>query len=78
MNNENGLNKSLLQLSKYGNRLFSRNLIINALKGFRLTDVYTNYTDVTRHLYTVYTDISQILLGLCLTHFMPSVSFYTP
>ena len=30
---ENSLNKSLLHLSKYGNRFFSGNLI-NALKGF--------------------------------------------
>ena len=46
--NENSLNKSLLHLSQYGNRRFSGNLI-NALKGFLLTDVYTNGPDVTKH-----------------------------
>ena len=54
-------------MSKYGNRLFLRNLI-NALNVFRLTDVYTNYTDVTKHLYTANAEISQILSGLRLSN----------
>ena len=54
-------------MSKYGNRLFLRNLI-NALNGFRLTDVHTNYTDLTKHLYTANAEISRILSGLRLNN----------
>ena len=45
---ENSLNKSLLYLSRYGNRLFSRNLI-NTLKGISFTDMYKNDIDMTKH-----------------------------
>ena len=54
---ENSLNKSLLHLCRYGNRHFSGNLK-NALKGFRLTDIYTSDTDIAKHLFKANTGIS--------------------
>ena len=64
---EDSLHKTLSCLSWYGNRLFW-GYLINALKGFYLTDMYTNDTDDTKHLSTANTDISQILKGLCLSY----------
>ena len=57
---ESSFNKSLLHLSRYGNRLFPGNLI-NALKGFWVTDIYTNDTDITKHLSTANTDTFRFL-----------------
>ena len=46
---------------------FTLNLI-NELNGFWLADLYTNDTDITKHLSTANTDISQILKGLRLSN----------
>ena len=57
---ESSLNRSLLHLSRCGNMLFSGNHR-NALKGFPPTDIYTNDTDITKHLSTANTDIFRFL-----------------
>ena len=65
---ENSLNTNLLHFRRYGNTLYSWNLINTLKEDFWLTDRYTNDTDITKRLSTANTDISQILKGLRLSN----------